>query len=239
MPILNNPPAQNTPIKEVIDDRIAFAVERLNTCLPAKIVEFDNIKQVATVRPVVAEMYKDGVTKPFSDIVVVPVIFPTGGGGSITFPITKGDECLLWFSQRAFDTWLVTGDSPIKPTVQRYHNYNDAFAMVGLKSFKNSLKASTENVEIRMDDDNGNSLAKVVLQPDSVVRVENSDGNKITLKDGKFRIENNQEELLNVIKDLITACEQITTSTAINPAQPTNNKADFTALIARIENLRG
>ena len=102
------------------------------------------------------------------------------------------------------------------------------------------MKAHTENVELRFDDDSGDMLCKISMTPDGEMFLENESSGKISiLQEGKFRIENNQEELLQIMEDFISAVVNMTTSTLPNPVQPPNNKAEFEALLPRIQNLRG
>ena len=42
-------------------------------------------------------------------LVDLPVIFPRGGGVTLTFPIKEGDECLIVFSSRSIDFWWQNG----------------------------------------------------------------------------------------------------------------------------------
>ena len=42
-------------------------------------------------------------------LVDLPVIFPRGGGVTLTFPIKEGDECLVVFSSRSIDFWWQNG----------------------------------------------------------------------------------------------------------------------------------
>lgn len=212
---------QDAPdLKIVLEKEIDIFKERVNVSIPAVIQEFDPEEQVARVKPTIYEMYKDGVTKSMPDIFYVPVIFPSSGGGSLTFPVKKGDEVMLVFSQRAFDQWWVSSKVPSKPTVQRYHDYNDAVAIIGLKSRQNSLKASTENVELRFDDDQGKMINKITMTPE-----------------GKFKIENKEEELLSLLSELIQVVANNTTNTIYGPS-PMNSKPELEALKTRLDKLK-
>lgn len=236
MPTLAPPP----DLKEIADYRIDLAKERVNTIIPARIVSYNNTNQTVTVRPVMYESDKDGVTRKMADIPSVPVVMPSSGGGSLTFPIEVGDDCLLAFSQRDFSGWWVTNRVPSQSPTQRYHDYNDAIAIVGLKSKKNSLHASTENVELRFDTKSGDMINKLSLKPDGNAVLENKDGAKLTLKGDRFRVENSEEELLTILSELITLLgdpSKTRTNTAIG-LMPLNNFAEFQALAQRIDKLK-
>lgn len=233
MPILAEAPT----VKEVAIQQIAFDREQLSTNVPCTVVSYDNVKQTITARPVMYDMFPDGASKGLADIPSVPVLFYGSGGGSLTVPIKKGDPCWVSFSQRAFDTWWMTGKLPSQPSTQRMHDYNDAVAILGLKDRQNSLQASTENVELRYEDDSGNLINKITMSPNGDVVIENKNNVKVQLLDGKVRIENNQEELINLLSELIGVVANNTTNT-IYGTSPMNSKPQLEALKARLDTLK-
>ena len=233
MPILADAPT----VKEVAIQQIAFDREQLSTNVPCTVVSYDNVKQTITARPVMYDMFPDGASKGLADIPSVPVLFYGSGGGSLTVPIKKGDPCWVSFSQRAFDTWWMTGKLPSQPSTQRMHDYNDAVAILGLKDRQNSLQASTENVELRYEDDNGNLINKITMSPNGDVVIENKNNVKVQLLDGKVRIENSQEELINLLSELIDVVANNTTNT-IYGTSPMNSKPQLEALKTRLDTLK-
>ncbi|WP_145525336.1 Gp138 family membrane-puncturing spike protein, partial [Yersinia rohdei] len=82
----------------------------------------------------------------------VPVIFPRGGGVTMTFPIKAGDECLLVFGDRCIDFWHQSGE--IQETVdERQHDLSDAFAIIGPQSQAKKISGiSTSAAQFRSDD---------------------------------------------------------------------------------------
>lgn len=233
MPILADAPT----VKEVAIQQIAFDREQLSTNVACTVVSYDNVKQTITARPVMYDMFPDGASKTMADIPSVPVLFYGSGGGSLTVPIKKGDPCWVSFSQRAYDTWWATGKLPSQPSTQRLHDYNDAVAILGLKDRQNSLQASTENVELRYEDDNGNLINKVTMSPNGDVVIENKNNVKVQLLDGKVRIENSQEELINLLSELIDVVANNTTNT-IYGTSPMNSKPQLEALKTRLDTLK-
>lgn len=82
----------------------------------------------------------------------VPVYFPCGGGFTLTFPIAKGDECIVLFNDRELDNWLLTGAGQA-PTTGRVHDFSDAMALVGMRSNPRALLGiSTTSTQLRSDD---------------------------------------------------------------------------------------
>lgn len=82
----------------------------------------------------------------------VPIYFPAGGGFTLTFPIKKGDECLILFNDRAIDGWVINGAGQI-PTSDRLHDLSDGIALVGMRSNQRALSnISTSTTQLRSDD---------------------------------------------------------------------------------------
>lgn len=229
----------------IIQSHIDNFETQLNTTLPAEIVSFDSEAQTATVQPLIYEVYSDGISSRLPEIDDVPVMFPSAGGGMITFPIRAGDEVLLVFSQRDIDKWSVQGGESI-PSTQHYHEYNDAIAIVGLSSNKNSLKANTDDVQIRFDDADG-ELCSITLGADKSISLDSSSGSQVKqLSDGNIeittantiKIKNNGEELVTILSEALQAIIDANVNTVYG-VSPLNNKPDFVALKARLDTLKG
>lgn len=93
-----------------------------------------------------------GESTNLSVLTSVPVVFPRGGGVTMTFPIKSGDECLLVFGDRCIDFWHQSGD--IQETVdERQHDLSDAFAIIGPQSQAKKISGiSTSAAQLRSDD---------------------------------------------------------------------------------------
>lgn len=123
----------------------------VHTALPAIIISFDPEKRTVSAQPTIQRVFSEGEGKAGADnlppCVDVPVVFPMGGGYELTFPINKGDECLLIFAERCIDSWFETG-RPSEPADFRQHDLSDAFAIVGVRSLANIQPVWTEGVEL-------------------------------------------------------------------------------------------
>jgi hypothetical protein len=85
-------------------------------------------------------------------LVDVPVHFPRGGNCTLTFPVAKGDECLVVFAARCIDGWWQSGG--IQPPVEpRIHDLSDGFAFVGFFSQATKISGiSTSTAQLRSND---------------------------------------------------------------------------------------
>lgn len=126
------------------------------TALPGIIVAFDPATLLAQVQAAVKSVVTtpDGSksTVARSLLVDVPVVFPGGGGCTLTFPVADGDECLLVFAARGIDAWLEYGGTQ-DPLPDRRHSMNDAFAFVGVRSKARKLpQPAASTTQLRSDD---------------------------------------------------------------------------------------
>lgn len=76
--------------------------------------------------------------KPFPLLIECPVICLGGGTASLTFPITVGDECLIFFNDRNLDNWFV-GNGGGAVATARLHAFSDAVILVGLRNQTRSI----------------------------------------------------------------------------------------------------
>lgn len=81
----------------------------------------------------------------------VPVVFMGGGGFSLTFEPTPGDECLLVFAARCRDGWWDVGSVQIQPEL-RHHSMSDGFCFIGPRSKPNILPSISPNAQLRSND---------------------------------------------------------------------------------------
>ncbi|MDE2403042.1 MAG: hypothetical protein KGL90_15405 [Burkholderiales bacterium] len=137
------------------------------TALPGLVVSFDASSMTAVIQPAIGGVQTDqsgerqATTLPL--LADVPVVFPRGGGCTLTFPVTAGDECLVVFSSRPIDSWWQSGGVQ-RPADARMHSLADGFALVGPMSKAKAISAvSTSKVQLRTDD----GLAVIEIDPAS------------------------------------------------------------------------
>lgn len=148
-------------IGETAADSVAAAVFRrmqagLWTALPAIIQSFDSGALTVTARPAIKGVLvgEDGVATSVTLPLLLdcPVVFPHAGGLSLTFPISKGDECLVVFSSRCIDAWWQNGG--IQPPMEmRLHDLSDGFVIPGPWSQPKKIGSwSGSEAQLRTDD---------------------------------------------------------------------------------------
>lgn len=128
------------------------------TALPGVVVQFDPTLMTAQVQPAMkALLTRPDNTKTWETLPLLvdcPVVFPSGGGFTLTFPIKPGDECLVIFASRCIDSWweqgCTTGNVP-QPAEIRLHDLSDGFVIPGPRSKPRALAVNTTGVELRND----------------------------------------------------------------------------------------
>lgn len=110
---------------------------KTHVALPAIVQSFNASKQTVDVQPAIREKMIDPDNKIYYQqyplLINVPIVFPQAGGYSITFPINRGDECIVIFSDLAIDNWWESGGVQ-NPVEQRRHDLSDGIAIFGLKN---------------------------------------------------------------------------------------------------------
>ncbi|WP_186211647.1 Gp138 family membrane-puncturing spike protein [Burkholderia gladioli] len=126
------------------------------TALPGVIESFDAGAQTCTVQLAISVQVRadDGSlsSEPLPLLTDCPVQFPSGGNCTMTFPVTRGDECLVVFASRCIDAWWQSGAVQEQAEV-RMHSLSDGFVLLGFRSQPRVLaNVSTTSAQLRSDD---------------------------------------------------------------------------------------
>ena len=144
------------------------------TALPAVITKVDLGRMVVEAQPVIQARVR-GTDSAFTwtslpVLVDVPLVFPSGGGFMMTFPVATGDECLVIFASRCIDAWWQSGGVQIQADL-RLHDLSDGFALVGPRSQPRVVPGiSTTDVVLR----NESGSTRVSLKPSGEIELATS-----------------------------------------------------------------
>lgn len=133
------------------------------TSLPCIVQKYDPNKITVDVQPVykipVTDMNGQKRHQTMPLLLDCPVMFPRGGGFTLTFPIKTGDECLVVIADRCIDFWWQNGGVQATRDL-RMHDLSDGFAFVGGMSQANKISdLSTNSVQLR--DDSGSNYIEL------------------------------------------------------------------------------
>lgn len=141
------------------------------TALPGIIESFDPVKLTCIVQPSIqavrrsADNVISNITLPL--LLDCPVVFPMGGGFTLTMPLAAGDECLVVFASRCIDAAWQSGG--VQPQAEyRMHDLSDGFVVPGWRSQPRQLSGvSTTSAQLRSDD--GATFVEVAVDRVNVV----------------------------------------------------------------------
>lgn len=212
---MSDPITSPTPpdLRTVLDGLKREIFDGLN-CHEVGIIEnFDKDKQTATVRIAVLKVFPEK-TVPYPLLTDCPVYFPAGGSAYMTFPVKKGDTCLVLFNDRDLDNWFATGNV-VAPNSPRLHSLSDGLVLVGFRNLATPPPAT-------LDD------AVTIWNNGSRISVKD-DGSVEIVLDGatKVKVENGSVNLKTALDALCTAL-----TTWVNTGGSTPNPATVTAINA-------
>lgn len=144
-----------------VNDVIMKSVKKtLRVAMPGVIQSFDSENLTCVVEISVFSAKPEGksvdrldVDNVFYPLILdAPVVFPRGGGCTLTFPVKEGDECLVIFADRCIDFWWQSGNVQ-NGSRGRMHDYSDAFVIPGPQSQAKKISGiSTTAAQLRTDD---------------------------------------------------------------------------------------
>lgn len=118
----------------------SFGID-LRVAAPGIIESVDYEKQTCTVQLATRELFNNSGTLEWKEVPIlpdVPFFVYSGGGYSLTLPISKGDDCLVVFGDNCMDGWWQNGGVQ-NQVERRRHDLSDGFAIVGFKSQPNVI----------------------------------------------------------------------------------------------------
>jgi hypothetical protein len=120
----------NRPIKYGLDN----LNNSIRVAIPCIVKTFNPSEGTVECQPAIKEptLGDKGVTgfESLPLLVDVPVVYPHGGGTTITWPLEPGDEVLVVFSDMCIDAWWQSGGIGVQPDIRR-HDLSDGMAFPG------------------------------------------------------------------------------------------------------------
>lgn len=124
------------------------------TAMPGIVKAVNLTKMTVSVQPAIQAVIADetGATEnvDLPLLTDVPIVFPSAGGFTITFPVAVGNEVLVVFASRAIDSWWSNGGYQNLPVEARMHDLSDGFAIPGPHSQTTKISViSSTDLEVR------------------------------------------------------------------------------------------
>ena len=139
-------------------------LQNVDDCLPATVVSYDRLANVATVRPLVAVLTTEGASVPRAAVASVPVFSFGCGRFVVNFPLKGGD--LGWIKANDRDISLFAQSlKEAKPNTLRKHSFQDGvFFPDAVRTFTIDGEDFDENMVIQTQD----GKIRVSIWPDRV-----------------------------------------------------------------------
>lgn len=229
----NITPILDPTLKDLLDLYQKQTLLNFNCHHLATIQSFDSSKQTVQVTINYKRTYFQfqSETQKYVSILVdypiiadCPIIILGGGPCRITFPISKGDQCILLFNDRDIDNWF-QGSTTSANQSPRLHSFSDAIALIG----PNNLNTVIQNYD----------AVRALITNGTVKNGINPENNKLTLTNGT--------SLNDLLQSLCTQLENLTgqlsilTVTGVVPAGgisgPPSNAAAITTIGTNISTI--
>lgn len=159
----------------------------------------------------------------YAPIVDCPVYFPQGGGGSLTFPVASGDQCLIAFNDRDMDNFISTGNTGACATL-RAHSFTDAIAFVGVNPFTKAIS--------------GFDTVRAILQKSGAKVGCSSSG--VLIEANSIKLSTLLQNIITQLEDLCSAIESLTVSGVTTGAGTSGvpvNKAAFASISSSLSGI--
>lgn len=151
-------------LNEAVLAALAANQAGLWTALPGIVKQVDLSKHTVQVEPTIQIKLRnpDGsfVWATIPVLPDVPLVFPSGGGFSLTFPIAIGDEVLVIFASRCIDTWWQSGATGTQAEF-RMHDLSDGFAIPGPRSRPKALSPAPSSTAVELRNDAHTAYVKI------------------------------------------------------------------------------
>ena len=117
---------------QIYENLINEAMFRTRCCIPCIIQSYNSANNTVECQPAIREriINEDGTIQyvQFPLLINVPVVFPGSANFDIKFPLSKNDECLVFFSDLSIDNFWQKG-SVQNPVEVRRHDLSDGMAI--------------------------------------------------------------------------------------------------------------
>lgn len=133
------------------------------TAMPCIVQSIDFDDMTLSAQPTIQATIEDekgfltSVNLPM--LIKVPIVYPSAGGFTITFPIAAGDEVLVIFASRCIDSWWQSGAIGV-PMEARMHDLSDGFAIPGPKS-QPKVISNISSTAVQIRNDAGSSYVEI------------------------------------------------------------------------------
>lgn len=168
-------------VKEYVD----YYFTQVHTSFPGVVTEYDAKTRRATVQPSLKRRAGNKEYIDFPLLIDVPVQFPGTKKWAIHFPLEKGDEVAVYFSERAIEAWKDVGQDGIEDPDPRRFDLCDAYCVPGLQP-QEFIAAEEQGLQIIHKDSFDGEFISQVLMTDDKVEMIYKENAAVTMEDDRI-----------------------------------------------------
>jgi len=232
-------------LTDFIREYCDYYFTRVHTSFPGVVSEYNAETRRAIIQPSIKRRAgnKEYVALPL--LIDVPVQFPGTKKFTIHFPLEKGDEVVVFFSERAIEAWKDVGQDGVEDTDPRRFSMSDAYCMPGLQP-QEFIVAKEKGLQvIHKDKFDGKLISQVLMTDDKIETIykekakvtleddcitANTDKSKIRLKGDKVSVNNGGKSLYTIWHTFLQNIQTTKPTTYGSPATHNWNPAIDTAI---------
>lgn len=201
----------------------------LHTVAVGTVKSYDSEKRRAVIQHGIKREFSNGEIRAITPMEDVPVVFPGGGGVSISWNLQKGDEVVILFCERSMDSWL-RKSGIVDPDDYRMHDESDAIAIPTMISAVKALAGASEGLLIETD-----AGVAIRIKDGGAIEIETGNFSGEFLSNGAFEFKNNagayfrghdlggvdignsNGSAVSTVNELVTAISTATVATMLGP----------------------
>lgn len=154
---------QTKDLYEVFDGFLKVVMETIHCCKICKVTAVDTVNQTLDCqimsKKTIPQKGGERIVE-YPDLLKVPFVVIGGGQSYLSFPVSVGDEVVVWFNDFDFTRWQDTGEA-YPPLFERKHDLSDAVALVGLRNVNRLIQSYSQFVKLLYKGDDGESSIEV------------------------------------------------------------------------------
>lgn len=190
---------ENPTLDKAINQAIDKKLYETHTCIPGIIDSVDHTSKKVSVRLSIKRKYIDEVDPKELPIAQdIPLCTMQTASTIISLPVAKGDDCLVFFSERSLDIWKSntatdTWKRIVDPKDPRKHHISDALCVPIAKPFGTGLTGDDTKIKIAHTENN-----VLTIDPNGHFKYVNSDGTILEVNGDEFKVTTPDNTVLKV-----------------------------------------
>lgn len=156
-------PANRGTLQGVITEAFKALLKNTDDMLPASVLSYDRVGNVASIQPSVYSVATDGTLVTKAPVAAIPVLALGGGGFVVNFPLVAGSRGWIKANDRDISLYLQSMNVAA-PNTQNFHSFANAMFIPDIVGGYTLSGEDTNNMVIQTLD----GTIRIALWPDRV-----------------------------------------------------------------------